>query len=106
MDVEAFLLAHAPDSAFPGPKERTVKMVAALCPLEAMAALPYDNLVNKLREIRFEMKPSTPYDDDTYWAAWSPFDHRFYVFAGGLGGGWPTAPDYVLSERPQWLDLD
>lgn len=82
-------------------------MVAELCSLAKLAKTEPDELREKLSQIRFEHKPSTPADDDEYWLAQSPFDKRFYVFAScAFGGNWPASPAYVFDERPAWFDED
>jgi hypothetical protein len=103
----AFLLSHAPESAFPNGRRSayTVGMLAALCPRDKLVSLSHRELLLKLAQIRFEYKPSTPYDDDTYWGAFSPFDGLYYAFAGGMGGGFPIAP-YRIGSRPTIFDED
>ena len=101
----ALIREYAPITVFPGSIETTTEMVASLCPLDQLTMTPPDKLREMLRRIRFAHKASTPSDDDEYWLARSPFDHRFYVFAScSFGGGWPTEPNYVYDERPAWFD--
>lgn len=95
----------APESIFPGSRNWGAGMVAALCPLEEIAGMPDDVLRGKLQQIRFEHRRSTPWDDDKYWMAQSPFDGRYYVFALlNIVSGPPGPPVYVLDRRPAWFD--
>jgi hypothetical protein len=106
-DFEAFLLAYAPDSAFPhGQRSKTtVGMLAALCPPDKLISFSDEEVLAKIADIHFDYKPSTPYDDDTHWGAYSPFDGLYYAFAGGLGGGFPRSP-YHVGSRPSIFDED
>lgn len=106
-DRMALIREYTPTSVFPGAVDRTAGMVASLCPLEQLVETTPDQLQEMLSSICFEHKVSTPTDDDEYWLAQSPFNHKFYVFAScAFGGGWPTSPVYVLDERPAWFDED
>ena len=104
-DHVALVREHAPDSAFPGPADRTDSMVAALVPRADLARTAPGELRNRLSQVRFEHRASTPSDDDEYWLAQSPFDQRFYLFAScAQGGGWPTSPVDLRDVRPAWFD--
>ena len=106
MNLWEIIREHTPDPVCGVTRGRYLEWIQALCTQEAVAMLSYDGIVSKLQEIRFEYRPSTPYDDDTYWGAWSPFDHKFYLWAAGMGAGLPHNPTMVLSCRPDFLDQD
>jgi hypothetical protein len=99
---EALVRMYAEDRLEGRDKGKLV-MLAAVCPLEILARTPPDELREKLDEIWIDHKASTPSDDDEYWLLFSPFDHKYYVFASCAfaGGGWPSKPVYVLDEPPR-----
>lgn len=75
-------------------------MIASLCPDSYLATAKADDLKAKIQTVSFLHKASTPDDDDEYWAAQSPFDGRWYLFASGMGGAMPTEPVRVSNNRP------
>lgn len=84
-----------------------IRTLMALVPSERLATAPAAELAQALSRTRWEHKASTYDDDDEYWMARSPIDSKFYVFAStAAGGGWPTRPCYVYSDRPDWFNED
>ena len=80
--------------------EKQFPMVVAMVERAELSGIPGHEVSEKIAGISFEQKPSTPYDDDTYWAAESPFDGQWYLFATGIGGDMPTEPVQVVPHRP------
>ncbi len=63
-------------------------------------------LKEKIAAISFEYRASTFSDDDVYFMTQSPFNDKWYVFASGMGFGWPSKPAYIFENRPEWFDDD
>jgi hypothetical protein len=83
------------------------RAVASMCPHpDTLASMPREVLGQKIASVSFDHRATTPYDDDEYWMAQSPFNGMWYVFASMPGAGWPTKPVYVLDGRPAWFDED
>ncbi|NUN08633.1 MAG: hypothetical protein HUU54_05595 [Ignavibacteriaceae bacterium] len=57
-----------------------------------------NEIVEKLSLTEFYFKSSKPWDDDCYWMARSPFDNKYYVFAGMSAPYY--RPFYILNEPP------
>jgi hypothetical protein len=78
--------------------------ISSMIPEEMLASISLDTLRAKISRIRLEHRASTPYDDDEYWLAQSPFDGKWYLFASLPCAGWPTSPVEVSGERPEFFD--
>ena len=84
---------------------RCFRMLMSVIPCDLLNKLPASEIASKLSTICWEHKSSSPFDDDEYWMAHSPFDNKYYTFASqAMGGGWPTEPDYVEKDRPTRFD--
>jgi hypothetical protein len=81
-----------------------LEMASHLYKRELAAAIPNDELRSRIANFQIEHKASTPFDDDEYWMARSPFDQKYYVWAALPFAGVPTEPAYILDERPGWFD--
>jgi hypothetical protein len=78
--------------------------ISSMIPEAALESIGEDELHTKISRIRLEHRASTPYDDDEYWLAQSPFDGKWYLFASLPCAGWPTSPVRVYDERPEFID--
>jgi len=82
-----------------------LRTLMALVPSERLAAASAAELAEALSSTRWEHRASTYHDDDEYWMARSPVDNKYYVFAStAVGGGWPTRPCDIYTDRPDWFD--
>ena len=80
-------------------------MVIAVVEGDGLTDEPDEEVFEKIATIEIEMKPSTPYDDDTYWAIKSPFNGMWYLFAACAGGN-PTRPVEVSPVYPSVMRED
>jgi hypothetical protein len=72
------------------------RMVLNMCPLTLGEA----DLVAGIKEIVFDHTPSSFFDDDQHWVAKSPFDNKYYHFAGSPVCRNPTKPAEITDLPP------
>ena len=81
-------------------------MVIAMLMRSGFGRRDMGDIGQKIATISFRMQPTTPSDDDTYWCFRNPFDGKYYLFAGGMGGGFPTEPCEVTTTYPSQMEGD
>lgn len=55
-------------------------------------------ILENISKIEYKFKTSKPWDDDCYWMAKSPFNYKYYVFAGQSAPY--HRPFFVLNSAP------
>jgi hypothetical protein len=78
------------------------RKLMALVPKEARQSMASESIAERLSSVRWEYQASTPYDDDCYLMAQSPFDGKYYVWAWFTS--MPDSPSLVLTGRPSFFD--
>ena len=72
------------------------RMVLSMCPLYLKEA----ELIAGIKAIVLEHTPSSVGDDDEHWVAKSPFDGKYYHFAGSNICRYPTTPTEITDSPP------
>lgn len=72
------------------------RMVLSMCPLDLGEA----SLVAGIKAITLEHTPTSGGDDDEHWVALSPFDGKYYHFAGSNVCRYPTKLCEITDSPP------